>query len=84
MSRRLAQKNFILLVRYHINKRFAIISIVPQLSPHPFAKPMAELLYDDTHHSAVTVIDDLLHGLLQFDLALLVDHGNLACDAVID
>lgn len=46
-------------------------------------KPLAELLYDDTHHPAIAVVDNLLHGFLEFDLTLLVYHGYLACNAVI-
>lgn len=45
---------------------------------------LAELLYNDTNHSPVAIVDDLLHGLLKFDLALLVDHGKFAGDTVVD
>ncbi len=44
---------------------------------------LAELLYNNTHHPAVAIVDNLLHGFLEFDLTLLVYHGYLACNAVI-
>jgi len=34
-------------------------------------------LYNNTHQPSITVIDDLLHGILQLLLALVIDHGDL-------
>lgn len=34
------------------------------------------LLNDNTDHTAVGVIDNFLHGLLQFHLAFISDHGD--------
>ena len=40
--------------------------------------------YDNTNHSTVAVVDDFLHGFLEFYLAFVADHGDFVGDAVID
>ena len=39
-------------------------------------------LDDDAHQPAVAVIDDLLHGILQFFLALVIDHCHFILHAI--
>ena len=39
--------------------------------------------YNNAHQSPIAVIDNLLHGILQFHLAFIIHHGNLAADAVL-
>ena len=36
---------------------------------------------DNTHHSAPAVVDNFLHGILEFCLAVLGDLGDFAADA---
>lgn len=40
--------------------------------------------YDNTNHSTVAVVDDFLHGFLEFYLAFVADHGDFVGDAVVD
>ena len=39
--------------------------------------------YNNTNHATVAVVDDLLHGILEFQLALFSDGSNFRGDAVI-
>ena len=42
----------------------------------------AFVLNDNTHHSAPAVVDNFLHGILEFCLAVLGDLGDFAADAL--
>ena len=44
----------------------------------------AFVLNDNTHHSAPAVVDNFLHGILEFCLAVLGDLGDFAADAVVN
>ena len=39
--------------------------------------------YNNTHHAAFAVVDDFLHGVLQFGLALFSDGSQLASDTIL-
>ena len=41
-------------------------------------------LDNNTHHPALAVVDDLLHGVLEFGLAFFADGGDFGADAVLD
>ena len=37
---------------------------------------LRKILDNDANHTSVAVIDDLLHGVLQFCLTFISDHGD--------
>ena len=41
-------------------------------------------LDNNTHHPALAVVNDLLHGVLEFGLAFFADGGDFGADAVLD
>ena len=41
-------------------------------------------LDNNTHHPTLAVVDDLLHGVLEFGLAFFADGGDFGADAVLD
>ncbi len=40
------------------------------------------ILYNDTYKPAICIIYDLLHGILEFQLALIPDHGDFTAHPV--
>lgn len=45
---------------------------------------MVIFLYDDADHPALAVVNDLLHGVLEFGLTFFADGGDFGADAVLD
>ena len=43
---------------------------------------LRKILDNDANHTSVAVIDDLLHGVLQFCLTFISDHGDLVSHAI--
>ena len=40
--------------------------------------------YDNTNHSTVAVVDNFLHGFLEFYLAFVANHGDFVGDTIVD